>query len=129
MEENNILTDCQHGFRGIHSTESAILQFTHNIYKCQEEKPHALGVFIDLSKALDTLNHNILLGKLNDIGIREAPLKLLQSYLTNSTQAVYCNSKYSLTKCISTGVPQGSILGPTLSPIYINDIINSSSKF
>ena len=98
------------------------------IYKCLEEKHFVVGIFIDLSKAFDTIDHNILLYKLNNIGIRGVTHRLFQSYLCNRTQSVYCNKKYSQIQHISQGVPQGSILGPILFLVYINDIINASTK-
>ena len=128
LEDNNLLVKQQHGFRKQHSTESAILQFVSNVYKCLEEKHFVVGIFIDLSKAFDTIDHNILLYKLNNIGIRGVTHRLFQSYLCNRTQSVYCNKKYSQIQHISQGVPQGSILGPILFLVYINDIINASTK-
>ena len=128
MENNNLLTDNQHGFRAGRSTETAILQFTHNVYQYLENKHHLIGIFLDLSKASDTLSHKILLCKLSHYGVRGIPLKLFESYLTNRSQAVYCNSTYSSFKAINRGVPQGSILGPILFLIYINDIVNVSSE-
>ncbi len=77
-------------------------------------KKNVVGVFIDLSKAFDTLDHNILLHKLECMGVRGVPLKLFQSYLNNRKQCVYCNEKYSSVKPIEKGVPQGSLLGPIL---------------
>ena len=128
LEKNNLLSEYQHGFRANHSTESAILQFTNNVYKCLERKHYVVGVFIDLSKAFDSLNHHILLDKLKHIGIRGIPLQLFENYISNRSQSVYCNTKYSCSKTILTGVPQGSILGPLLFLVYIDDIINASSK-
>ena len=80
-----------------------------------------VGVFIDLQKAFDTVNHDILLTKLNYYGIRGTPLKWFQTYLNNRSQFVSINGIQSKTSKLSTGVPQGSILGPLLFLIYIND--------
>lgn len=128
LEDNNILVKQQHGFRSQHSTESAILHFLTNVYKYLEEKHFVVGIFVDLSKAFDTIDHNILLYKLNHIGIRGTTGMLFQSYLSNRRQSVYCNNKCSPVKLIDRGVPQGSILGPILFLIYVNDMINASSK-
>lgn len=126
LEHNKVLTEFQHGFRSSHSTETAILQFVNNVYKYLERKSYLIGVFIDLSKAFDSLNHKILLDKLEHYGIRGVPLQLFRSYISNRSQIVFCNSSYSDCKIIHKGVPQGSILGPILFTIYVNDIINCS---
>lgn len=129
MEQGEFLSDCQHGFRAKHSTETAVLQFTKHAYNLLEQKKHTVGVFIDLSKAFDSLHHKILLDKLKHYGVRGIPLDLLRNYLSNRTQRVVCNDKYSDLKNLQYGVPQGSILGPLLFLVYINDITNASAEF
>ena len=124
-----MLSSYHHGFRAYHSTEWAILQFASSVYNLLNEKYYVV-LFIGFSKEFDSLDHNILFKKkLENIGIRGLPLQLFKSYISNGTQTVYCNSKYSDAKFASTGVPQGSVLGPYMFLIYINDIIYSSTKF
>ena len=88
-----------------------------------------INIFLDLSKAFDTIDHNILLDKLKYYGLDDTAIKLFRSYLTNRYQYVQMENAKSLILEINTGVPQGSILGPLLFIIYINDISQSSDKF
>ena len=99
-------------FEQTHSTETAILQFVNYVYTHLERKCYVAGLFIDLSKAFDSLNHKILIDKFEYMGIRGVPQKRFKSYIDNRSQSVYCNSTYSLAKSVSKGVTQESILGP-----------------
>ena len=123
---NKLLSQSQYGFQAAHSTEQAILYLTDKISKRFENKLYTLGIFFDLSKAFDTVNHKILLEKLNHYGITGSSLSWLCSYLTNRKQCVKIENHYSNFQKIVCGVPQGSILGPLLFLIYINDIQNCS---
>ena len=126
LDKYNFLCNQQYGFRKKHSTELAIVELANDIAEAIGAKQTTIGIFIDLSKAFDTLNHAILLKKLEHCGVRGISLIWFTSYLENKMQYVIYNNSISKKCKIVTGVPQGSILGPLLFLIYINDICNAS---
>ena len=128
LHKFDILYKHQYGFRPKHSTVHPLIHLLDKIYNSlnKENPEYTLGIFIDLKKAFDTCNFNILLAKLNHYGIRDFANCWFHSYLHNRQQFTYVNGYSSSLKDISCGVPQGSILGPILFLLLINDLAKSS---
>ena len=127
LDTHEILNDKQFGFRPKHSTYMAIAQLVDKINTAVEKNETTIGVFLDLSKAFDTIDHNILLHKLEHYGFRGIVLDWFKSYLSSRNQYVSYNNCKSDLREIVCGVPQGSILGPLLFILYVNDITNASN--
>ena len=126
IESVNVLYKYQFGFRQRHSTQQAIITLVNKITSSLDTGDLVIGVFLDLKKAFDTVDHKILLDKLHAYGIRGNIWTWFRSYLSNRSQFVSYDGIQSTIQSISCGVPQGSILGPLLFIIYINDICNVS---
>ena len=129
LNETLVLCVNQFGFRHGLSTIDAVIEYSEYLYDNIENRRHTLGLFIDYSKAFDTVNHNILLAKLDMYGFRGITLRLFRSYLEDRTQCVRIGNYYSDCSSLLTGVPQGSVLGPLLFLCYINDFPNVSPIF
>jgi hypothetical protein len=129
LQKHNILSNSQFGFREKHSTTHAILKLIDRIRADRDQSLHTMGIFLDLSKAFDTIDHSILLSKLSFYGIRGIALEWFRNYLSNRKQFVCIDGKESSLKSLICGIPQGSLLAPLLFSLYINDFPKSSDKF
>ena len=126
MVKHDVLYQKQYGFRNNHTTYMAVLDFVKDVSKASDNNKLTLGVFMDLSKAFDTIDHNILLDKLYHYGFRGISHAWFSDYLSNRSQYVNYNNTISSYEKVTCGVPQGSILGPLLFILYMNDICNTS---
>ncbi|XP_045460890.1 uncharacterized protein LOC123671209 [Harmonia axyridis] len=123
LEKYEIISHNQFGFREGKSATDAVSYLSDMVYRILDANEAAVCVFLDLSKAFDTVNHNEMLNVLENIGVRGIPLQLFSTYLKNRSQRVQVGEVLSDVLEIQCGVPQGTLLGPVLFTLYINDIL------
>ena len=122
LQQNNLLQNHQYGFRRSHSTTHLLLEATHDWALSLEARGSSHCLFLDFTKAFDTVPHHRLLLKLRALGITGNLLQWIQSFLTSRLQRVVVNGHHSKWLSVSSGVPQGSILGPLFFILYVNDV-------
>ena len=118
LNKHHILSDHQYGFQAKRSTQQTIIELVDKITSAIEKNEYTIGIFLDLSKAFDTVDHEILISKLEHYGTRGTLLSWFKNYLINRQQMVKYNNVLSKPNTIRCGVPQGSVLGPLLFVIY-----------
>ena len=128
LDHENFFYRYQFGFRKNHNTSLAVLEITDFCYENLDKNKFVLGLFIDIQKAFDAINIDILLYKLYHYGIRGIMFEWIKNYLQDRSQYTYVNGVKSNVNLISYGVPQGSVLGPLLFLIYINDIQRATAE-
>ena len=131
LYKHKVLYENQFGFRKGHNTFHPVFKFLDKIFHSlnKPEPEFCIGIFLDLKKAFDTVNFEILLKKMENYGFQGKANKWFENYLTNRKQYVYINGKKSEEKKITCGVPQGSVLGPILFLIFINDLPRATNFF
>ena len=127
LEKHNILTDSQHGFRAKRSTETQLIQTIHDISKSLDKKEIVDMAILDFTKALDKVPHKRLIHILNYYGITGSIATWINTFLTGRTQQVVVNGATSSSTIVTSGVPQGTVLGPLLFLLYINDLPDNLS--
>lgn len=128
LNKYKIVSESQFGFREGRSTQDAISLLISRAYKALDESKPALCIFVDLAKAFDTVDHNKLIDSLEELGFRDVSLKLMKSYLHDRKQCVSVNGVVSETRTVQFGVPQGTVLGPLLFNLYVNNLFLQNSK-
>lgn len=128
LDKNNIIEEQQFGFQRNKSTEDALCSFVNQISNNLNKRNKTMSIFLDLSKAFDTIPHETLFKKLHKIGIRGITLDLFKSYLQERSQILTLNSQKSNLNLTAYGLPQGTVLSPVLFLIYVNDLLKLKLK-
>ena len=125
LEQNNLITHTQHAYRQKHSTQTCLIEVVNHLYEILDNKKTPAIISLDLSKAFDSINHDLLLSKLADLKMSESTIKWVKSYLSNRKQITKFQHFTSEEEEITSGIPQGSILGPLMFVCFTNDFSKS----